>query len=92
MEDEPSMRKVTIYTTTYCPYCRRAKILLNRLKIPFEEINVEDDDEKREWLVEVTGEKTVPQIFFDDEAIGGFMDLQELENKDQLVEKLNARA
>jgi glutaredoxin 3 len=84
------MRKVTIYTTTYCGYCRRAKALLNRLSIPYDEINVDMDDEKRDWLVEVTGEYTVPQIFFDEESIGGCIDLEDLAKSGQLMKKLQA--
>ncbi len=82
------MRKVTIYTTTYCGFCRRAKAILKQQNVPFEEIDVEDDDEKREWLQEVTGQHTVPQIFFDDEPIGGCMDLEELVRSGQLGQKL----
>lgn len=84
------MRKVKVYSTSYCGYCQRAKLLLERNKIPFEEIDVESDDEKRQWLVQVTGQKTVPQIFFDDEPIGGYSDLQALENSGQLMKKLRA--
>jgi glutaredoxin 3 len=82
------MRKVTIYTTNYCGFCRRAKAILKQQSVPFDEINVEDDDEKREWLQRVTGQHTVPQIFFDDEAIGGCMDLEELIRKGTLDEKV----
>jgi glutaredoxin 3 len=85
------MRKVKIYTTSYCGFCKRAKALLSKLNIPFEEIDVEGDDERREWLEKVTGEHTVPQIFFDDESIGGYMDLAELEQTGGLMEKLGAQ-
>ena len=84
------MQKVTIYTTTYCGYCRHAKTLLGQLKIPYQEIDVEGDDAKREWLVEVTGRTTVPQIFIGDEAIGGFTDLQALHKGGELMAKLDA--
>lgn len=82
------MRKVKIYTTTYCGYCRRAKQHFQRLSIPYEEINVEGDDTAREWLVEATGQHTVPQIFFDDESIGGCTDFEALERSGKLNEKL----
>jgi glutaredoxin 3 len=82
------MRKVTIYTTHYCGYCRRAKQILTELSIPFEEIDVEEDDEKREWLVQATGRTTVPQIFFDDESIGGCTDLEALVKNGGLDAKL----
>jgi glutaredoxin 3 len=86
------MRKVTIYTTAYCGFCRRAKQLLKKLQIPFEEIDVEGDDEKREWLVETTGERTVPQIFFGDESIGGCTDLEALVRSGELEKKLGKAA
>jgi glutaredoxin 3 len=85
------MRKVTIYTTNYCGYCTRAKSLLRQLQIPYEEIDVEGDDAKRDWLVEATGRTTVPQIFIGEEPIGGFTDLQALHNSGQLTEKLSAQ-
>jgi glutaredoxin 3 len=70
------MRPVKIYTTTYCPYCVRAKDILKKHAVPFQEIDVSDDDERRRWLVENTGQRTVPQIFFGDESIGGCVDLE----------------
>lgn len=82
------MKKVTIYTTTYCGYCRRAKSMLTELKIPFEEVDVENDDAKRDWLVEVTGQSTVPQIFIGDEPIGGYTDMAALHKKGALLTKL----
>jgi len=72
------MSPVTIYTTGYCPYCHRAKELLERLGIAFDEIDVTDDDERRAWLVERTGRRTVPQIFFGERSIGGYDDLAAL--------------
>lgn len=70
------MRPVKIYTTTYCPYCVRAKGILKKHAVPFQEIDVSDDDERRRWLVENTGQRTVPQIFFGEESIGGCNDLE----------------
>jgi glutaredoxin 3 len=85
------MQKVTIYTTNYCGYCRRAKSLLGQLKIPYTEIDVEGDDAKREWLVEATGGRTtVPQIFIGEEPIGGYTDLAALHQQGQLMKKLEA--
>jgi glutaredoxin 3 len=83
------MQKVTIYTTNYCGYCKRAKSLLGQLKIPYTEVDVEGDDAKRAWLVQTTGQMTVPQIFIGEEPIGGFTDLQALHNGGELMEKLN---
>lgn len=80
---------VTIYTATYCGYCRRAKELLKAKGIPFEEVDVTDDDAKRLWLVEMTGRKTVPQIFIHDKPIGGFDDLKALDDSGQLQSLLS---
>lgn len=78
------MKKTVIYTTTYCPYCNAAKALFKAKNVPFEEVSVEGDAEKRAWLAEVSGQKTVPQIFIDDKPYGGFSDVQALEQKGEL--------
>lgn len=78
------MTKVIIYSTNYCPYCRAAKNLLNAKGVAFTEFNVENDPEKRKWLVETTGQATVPQIFIDDKPYGGFSDIQALDSKGEL--------
>jgi len=72
------LKKITIYTTTYCGYCRAAKRLLEDLEVPFTELDVTNDDAKRAWLVEVSGQRTVPQIFVGEEPIGGYTDMAEL--------------
>ncbi len=71
--------KVTVYTKQSCPYCVRAKRLLDRKGVRYQEISVEGDDELRVWLMEKTGQKTVPQIFAGDLSLGGFQDLDALE-------------
>ena len=87
------MRKVTIYTTETCPYCVRAKGLLKKHDVPFEEMDVTDDTDKRRWLLETTGRRTVPQIFFGDESMGGCDDLEALIQRGELDQKLErARA
>jgi glutaredoxin 3 len=79
---------VTIYTTRICPYCVAAKRLLTQRGAAYREVDVTGDDAKRAWLVETTGRRTVPQIFFGDEAIGGYDDLAALDKAGQLKEKL----
>ena len=74
-----SLPRVKIYTTDYCPYCRRAENLLKQKGIEFEAVDVTHDDAKREWLVKETGYKTVPQIFIDDKPIGGYDQLVQLD-------------
>ena len=77
------MSKVKVYTTPYCPYCTRAKMLLKSKDVAFEEIDVSDDD-KRSELVERTNWRTVPQIFIGDEFVGGYDELQALDDEGRL--------
>jgi glutaredoxin 3 len=77
-----------MYTTTICPYCVRAKMLLHKKGVSFEEINVSGDHEMRRWLVSTTGRRTVPQIFINEEAIGGFDEMVALERAGDLDRKL----
>lgn len=73
------MSRVTMYTTSVCPFCMQAKRLLRELGIPYDEINVEDDSALRTTMVErAGGRRTVPQIFIDDTHVGGYVELQAL--------------
>jgi glutaredoxin 3 len=76
--------KVTVYTTAYCPYCTRAKQLLARKGVAYEEIDAQGKDELREWLVEKTGQMTVPQIFVGERSLGGFSDIDALDRQGKL--------
>jgi len=80
---------VKMYTTTFCPYCVRAKMLLKKNNIPYEEIGVGGDPEMRMKLVNMTGMRTVPQIFIYDKPIGGFTELDALSRNGQLDKMLN---
>ncbi len=82
------MRNVTIYTTNVCPYCVRAKQVLKKHGVPFTEVDVTGDDDKRRWLLERTGQRTVPQIFFDDDSIGGCTDLEAVVARGELDARL----
>ena len=82
------MLPVVVYSTLICPYCIRAKMLLKERDIPFQEIDVTSDPDKRMWLVEKTGRRTVPQIFIGDEPIGGFDELRALDKSGELAKKL----
>jgi glutaredoxin 3 len=84
--------RVTVYTTTYCPWCVRAKALLKRKGVDFEEINVEGDDARRLWLVEQTGQRTVPQVFAGERSLGGFSDLDALDREGKLDPILRGEA
>jgi glutaredoxin 3 len=80
---------VKLYTTTYCAYCVRAKMLLNKRAIPFEEIDVTRDEATRAWLVKATGgRRTVPQIFIGDDPIGGSDELHAMDRRGELVERV----
>jgi glutaredoxin 3 len=82
------MKRVLVYSTQICPYCVRAKHLLKSRGIAFEEIDVSGDAEARARLVEMTGRRTVPQIFIGEEAIGGFDELAALDRKGELAAKV----
>ncbi|MEI8295989.1 MAG: glutaredoxin 3 [Alphaproteobacteria bacterium] len=79
------MMHIRIYTTTYCPYCVRAKLLLDKKGLTYQEIDVTNDPKLRQELVQMSGGRmTVPQIFFDERSIGGCVDLYELERTGEL--------
>jgi len=78
------MAHVKIYETHYCPYCTAAKQLFNAKGVPFETVDVSGDHETRRWLVSVTGQRTVPQIFIDDQPIGGYTDARALDRRGEL--------
>lgn len=78
------MAKIVIYTTKICPYCVRAKMLLQRKGAAFEEVDVSYDDEMRRRLVTMTGQRTVPQIFINDRHIGGCDELYALDRQGAL--------
>jgi len=81
-----------MYTTNVCPYCTRAKMLLKGKGVAFEEINVQNDPVTRDWLVKTTGRRTVPQIFINDESIGGFDEMHALDRAGELDKKLEQSA
>jgi glutaredoxin 3 len=84
------MATVQVYVTDYCAYCTRAKALLDRRGIPYEVIDVTNDDAKRAWLVKASGRRTVPQIFINGEAVGGSDELHALDRSGELQKKLAA--
>ena len=81
-------KPVRIYTTTYCTFCRLAKGLLRERGIPFDDLDVTDDDEARRWLVGATGRRTVPQIFIDGKPIGGYEELRSLDEAGLLAARI----
>src|SRR5581483_11801282 len=81
----PPMPKITIYTTSFCPYCHRAKRLLEEKGAQFEEIDVTGDWSARDALMEKAGGRTtVPQIWIGDTHVGGCDELYALERAGKL--------
>lgn len=80
-----NMSKVDIYTKGHCPYCHRAKALLTKKEISFNEIEIDVMPELRSTMIDrAKGKSTVPQIFIKDHHVGGCDDLFALEAKNQL--------
>ena len=80
------MARVTMYTTTICPFCMQAKRLLRERGIPYDEINVETDPTLRdEMITRAAGRRTVPQIFIDDSHVGGYVELRALADRGGLA-------
>jgi len=87
------MRAVTIYTTDSCVFCLRAKAYLHAKGVPFEEVDVTDDEAARVRLVEqANGQRTVPQIFVGDVHVGGYTDLVALDREDKFQPLLSSPA
>lgn len=81
--------EVKVYSTTFCPYCVRAKQLLERKGVAFTEINLDQEaPEVRVDLTQKTNHRTVPQIFINDQFIGGFDQLYALEKDGKLNDLL----
>jgi len=79
------MQTVKMYTSSYCPYCSRAKqLLLARGVDEIEEIHVDSEPEQRMKMMQITGRRTVPQIFIGETHVGGCDDLIALDNRGAL--------
>lgn len=78
------MKKIEIYTKSYCPHCQRAKELLRRKGASFVEYDVTEDPLKEQEMRERSGRKTVPEIFIDDALVGGCDSLYALEEQGSL--------
>ena len=82
------MPKVVMYSTRFCPYCVRARMLLEKKGVEFTDIRVDHEPQLRDEMIARAGRSSVPQIFIDDEHVGGCDDLYELEFEGQLDKKL----
>ena len=81
---DATMPKVVMYTTMICPYCVRAKHLLQRKGVDFDEIRIDTDHEQMQIMMERSRRHTVPQIFIDDHHVGGYDDMAALEARGEL--------
>jgi glutaredoxin 3 len=79
--------KITVYTTDPCARCIRAKDLLKRRGLAFEEVNLVKDPRGRRDLVELTGRMTFPQIVIDGEPLGGLQELQQADERGELARR-----
>ncbi len=85
------MQKVTMYTTAVCPYCTQAKRVLHAKGVTdIDEIRVDADPAQRAKMMEITGRRTVPQIFIGSTHVGGCDDLMALDSQGGLLPLLNA--
>jgi len=83
-----SMAKIEIYTTLMCPYCVRAKQLLQRKGVAYEEIRIDLDHDQMRLMMQRSRRQTVPQIFIDDRHVGGFDDLAAMDARGELDPRL----
>lgn len=79
-----SRKQVLMYATATCPFCTAARNLLRDKGVTWTEIAVDADSGKREEMIERSGQRTVPQIFIGDEHVGGFDDLDALDQEGAL--------
>jgi len=80
--------RVKIYTTATCGYCHAALKLLRAKNIEFEHIDVSRAPDVRRWLADTTGRTSVPQIFINDVAVGGYTDIAALDQSGKLEQML----
>jgi glutaredoxin 3 len=82
------MPQVVMYSTAICPYCVRAKHLLENKGVTYEEIRIDHDREIMQEMMQRSNRHTVPQIFIDDFHVGGYDDLASMEISGQLNQLL----
>ncbi len=80
------MQAVKMYTTQVCPFCQRAKMLLQQRGVAqIDEVRVDLDPSQRDTMIQITGRRTVPQIFIGDTHVGGCDDLMALDQRGGLM-------
>ena len=80
-------KEIRVYSAIHCPFCDRAKELLDRKGMTYQVIDLTSDPDELNKLKERTGMRTIPQIFIGDELIGGFQELSALESSGELDKK-----
>ena len=92
MTEPATLPEVTMYSTGWCPYCDRARGLLQRKGVQVSEVKVDEDPAQRDRMLQRSGgRRTVPQIFIGDRHVGGFDDLYALDKAGEL-DRLLGRA
>lgn len=84
------MPDVIMYSTGFCPYCVRARMLLDRKGVSYTDIRVDVEPHLREEMIRRSGRSSVPQIFIDDLHVGGCDDIFALEHQNKLDPLLSA--
>jgi glutaredoxin 3 len=87
-ELQSPMAKVEMYATGWCPYCARARALLERKGVAFTEIDIDEEPRRRDEMIRRARRTSVPQIFIDGEHIGGSDELAALDRAGKLDPKL----
>ena len=83
------MKNIIMYTGPMCNFCDAAKRLLSRNNLKYQEIDISSKDGLRDEMVKkASGWRTIPQIFFNEDHIGGYQELRELEKKGELLNKV----
>ena len=83
------MKNIIMYTGPLCNFCDAAKRLLSRNNLKYEEIDISTKDGLRDEMIKkANGKRTIPQIFFDDHHVGGYVELRALEKEDKLKDLL----
>lgn len=82
------MAEVIVYSSAHCPYCTMAKQLLDRKGVSYQEIRVDLNPEKRQEMMAKSKQRTVPQIFINNKAVGGYTDMVALERAKKLDDML----
>ena len=83
------MKNILMYSGPMCAFCDAAKRLLLRNNLQYKEIDISTKEGLRDEMIKkANGRRTIPQIFFDDHHVGGYIELRELEKKGELINSL----